>query len=581
MFDPKNPEKLNERYERLEQLRQLPGDLLGGLPAMLERKAVYFPREIADGWPITKKNITVDPYLNRISRLTLFNMFKEGINDQLVGRVFAKKVKWSADTPKAIAGDHKANVHGFVDDVDGKATNAHVFLRRRFRNAVAKGLDGVLVEYPTTPNAGERSVAEERQSGLRPYWRPYASSAIWDWEYALVGGTERLVYLKLRDIWTSPANGEKYPALRVFYADGVNPVRFEVWANLAKSADGSTAMTSGKKYDLVFSGLRTPHIEIPFVPIATDGDEPMEAEPELVDAAWLNLAHMRKTGAVDNSQHQINFPIRWMSGITLEEAKKQLEDGTSSDRLWVSPAPGGQFGITEPTGTSWNAAENTIAAIEKRIEKLISKPLERESSQPMTAQGEANSEAARLSRLEAWVQGLTDSVNTLLFFTAVDTGDVKPNAEGGWGSVDFNVNWTKAQRDIEMVKLAWELVGAGQYPSELAFSISSDIGLVPEDVTFEQFAAMLEKDAQKAPRLFGPAMQLPGGGVMPGQPAMPPMDRFKIGDRVRVREGKAHDAMTSMKEGTVVEDEDGALGIKFDGMAEVHRWYTSSELEKA
>ena len=333
MFDPANPEKKHPCYARLEQLRQLPDDLLGGLPAILDRKAVYFPREIADGFPVTEKGITVDPYLNRMGRVTLFNMFKEGINDQLVGRVFARKVRWSEDTPAEIAGDPESKTIGFVDDVDGKATNAHVFLRRRFRNAVAKGLDGVLVEYPSTARVGERSIEDERRQGLRPYWRPYASSAVWDWDYRMIGGHETLVYLKLRDTWTDPESGEKVPALRIFTADRVNFVQVEVWAETKRGTGAAKP-----QYALVWSGLRTPHVEIPFVPIATDGDEPIEAEPELVDAAWLNLAHCRKPSAVDNSQHQINFPMLAISGITLEEAKAQIADGVGSHRAWIIPA---------------------------------------------------------------------------------------------------------------------------------------------------------------------------------------------------------------------------------------------------
>lgn len=55
----------------------------------------------------------------------------------------------------------------------------------------------------------------------------------------------------------------------------------------------------------------------------------------------------------------------------------------------------------------------------------------------------------------------------------------------------------------------------------------------------------------------------------------------KIGDRVRVREGMAHDRMTDGVDGTVREISTPAIGITFDGMDGVHKWYVASELQSA
>lgn len=54
-----------------------------------------------------------------------------------------------------------------------------------------------------------------------------------------------------------------------------------------------------------------------------------------------------------------------------------------------------------------------------------------------------------------------------------------------------------------------------------------------------------------------------------------------VGDRVKVKPEKAHDSMTKGKVGTVKEIKTPALGIKFDGMAEMHKWYIEDEVEKA
>ena len=54
---------------------------------------------------------------------------------------------------------------------------------------------------------------------------------------------------------------------------------------------------------------------------------------------------------------------------------------------------------------------------------------------------------------------------------------------------------------------------------------------------------------------------------------------LKVGDRVKVRAGAEHNSMTKDKTGTIKEIGTPALGIVFDGMSDVHRWYTEAELD--
>ncbi len=56
---------------------------------------------------------------------------------------------------------------------------------------------------------------------------------------------------------------------------------------------------------------------------------------------------------------------------------------------------------------------------------------------------------------------------------------------------------------------------------------------------------------------------------------------YNVGDRVQVKPGKEHDTMIKDKKGTIVEIRTPALGIKFDGMAMVHKWYTDDEVKPA
>lgn len=53
---------------------------------------------------------------------------------------------------------------------------------------------------------------------------------------------------------------------------------------------------------------------------------------------------------------------------------------------------------------------------------------------------------------------------------------------------------------------------------------------------------------------------------------------YSVGDRVKVKAGKEHDSMTKDKNGTIKQIGTPALGIQFDGMPDVHRWYVDDEV---
>ena len=57
--------------------------------------------------------------------------------------------------------------------------------------------------------------------------------------------------------------------------------------------------------------------------------------------------------------------------------------------------------------------------------------------------------------------------------------------------------------------------------------------------------------------------------------------KYKVGDRVKIKSGKNHDSMSKDKTGTIKEISTEALGIKFDGMTETHKWYVDEEVDKA
>lgn len=484
------PYEASTKQQALEVQRSIARDLMAGLPALLAKKETYLPREPME-LPVTLSNgVEIDPYENRCKRARLANLFRDGILS-LVDRAFGKKVKLTKETPLVIAGDAKRGLKGFQDDVDLKGTNLHVFLRRRCRTSAAEGVDFVLVDYPESGADGTQSVEEVKRSGLRPYWRTYSPANVLDWHFESIGGgAPRLVYLLLRD-WES-RDGKRYEVRREFLAGDPKTGVFAQWRVLKKATD----TTSQKPEWIVLrEGFRRPHFDIPFVPIPTDADEPFDAEPPMIDAAHLTLAHFRKSSDLDNAQHAVGFPIFYVSGVSINEFQEQIKAaGHSSSRFYVLPQPGGQAGFAEPSGSSWAHLETSLDKIEKQVSSIMAEPERRQTAAPLTATGEAKEDVKHVSQLEAWVQQWKDAANLLLYYTAIDYGEVKPGADRGWGGVEITLNLASPAANVDTSRHAHELVDLGVQSRRSAFRVSQGAGAIPDDTTFEDEQRAIEEE---------------------------------------------------------------------------------------
>lgn len=114
----------------------------------------------------------------------------------------------------------------------------------------------------------------------------------------------------------------------------------------------------------------------------------------------------------------------------------------------------------------------------------------------------------------------------------------------------------------------------------------------------EAALAMAEAEDEQARRggefLGAPGPMMPVDESTPGMPPTPlatgarmsrgpgtPPSMYRVGDGVQVADGMEHDAMTRKKAGVVRVVGTPALGIEFDGMAGVHKWYVDEEVEPA
>ena len=156
---------------------ELAGALLGGTTAMRNAGATYLPK-----WPKEDH----DTWLSRKAVSVLFPAYKRTV-ETLTGKPFSKPVTVGEDVPPIIA--------PWLMDIDLQGRNLDVFLSDQMETALGYGLSGILVEFPTRPE-DVRTLADERQAGLRPYWVHIKPTQILGWRAQRVGGEWRLMQLR-------------------------------------------------------------------------------------------------------------------------------------------------------------------------------------------------------------------------------------------------------------------------------------------------------------------------------------------------------------------------------------------------
>lgn len=504
MPDKSTPATTSRAYDRLEILRKPCRDLKAGWAAVTDpaNAAVYLPREAMEVPVPNPKGGWIDPWLNRIKRARLTPFFRDAV-DALSGKAFSKEPKPSADMPEQL--------QEFLEDVDLQGNDFAVFALDRCANSVAEGIDFVLVDYPAVPATEVRSKEDDKRSGLAPFWCAYSAGSVIAWKAEKRGGNMRLLEVRLKETVTeSDGYGEAcVDQIRGFFAgnpDASDDTRFVSWVIWRKNAND--------EWFVFAEGIRRPQVDIPLVDVSTDATGFFEASPPLYDLAQLNLAHLRKCSDLDSAQHQVGFPVLSWSGVSVEEATKQLNGGLGSNRFFISPQTGGGMEYVEPQGSSWDALEKSIETISQDCARAASDPLLSSSPGNLTATGEAIRASKASSKFGAWVSRWEDAFSMLLMYTAIDLQIVAPGAEDGWGSIELNKTFLPTDRNIEGARLAVDRNNAGKLSDETTFTVLQAAEVIPDGVEYEDEQARLRQQAPalgeigRGPQMVRRVMQL-------------------------------------------------------------------------
>lgn len=396
-----NPATPSSDYEAMAPYWRQVNALMGGVAAMRDAGKTYLPKYEAE---------TEDAYEDRRKGARFTNIFRD-IVENLAQRPFKSEVVLDDDAPGVLS--------EYVEDVDGKGNNLHVFAASVFFDGIANAVDYILVDH--APTRGGMTVAEERRQGVRPFWVRYPAESVLAAYTAQVAGREEFVHVRLREDMTERDGWKEvhHERVRIFnrepLADGqYGPATWELWE---KSEKGEWTPVEGQAGPVTLG-------VIPLVPFVTGRRiGGWRFYPPMRDAADLQIEYYQQENALKNAKLLTAFPMLAGNGVSPEYG----DDGKPMP-LIVGPstvlyAPGGDGGsasweFVEPGATSLKFLADDLEATARELRELGRQPLTAQSGN-LTVVTTAFAAQKGNSAVQAWALSLKDALENALRYTAM------------------------------------------------------------------------------------------------------------------------------------------------------------------
>lgn len=433
------PASPSAAYQKMAPVWKKVQTVLDGTTAMRKAGEDYLPRYENEG---------DQAYKARREGAVLFNISDRTLKSW-VGRPFSDPVHQGEDVPD--------DVVELLKDVDMQGNDITVFARNWFSEGLAKAFAHVLVEMPRPDEdpERERTVADDLEEGVRPYWSLITPENLIFASGYVVNSREILTHIRIRECETVRDGWEEREVKRIrIYDRDENGVSVSLWE----------LENEGQKDEKwVEKQAQTP-IDISRIPLVTfyaDRQGLMYGKSPIEDLVDLNISHWQSKSDQNNILTVSRFPILAASGITEDESKVLLGPRCL---LWAKN-PDAKFYYVEHKAASIGAGRQDLLDLEEQMAEYGAEFLRKRPGN-VTATARALDSAESTSPLQDAAMRFNDALEQAMDLTAewmnVETVGTVTVA------VDFGPEEI-AREDLDAVKEARRLrdLSRRQYLAEL------------------------------------------------------------------------------------------------------------------
>ena len=377
-WDNQGPATPNHAFAAMYERWELPIYLMGGTLAMREARQQWLPQE---------KGEEDDLYYNRLKRTVLYGAYSKTIKT-------LSSLPFNA--PVQVVGA-PAELDYLLQEANGNDESLEAFCEKLLADLLVYGIAHILVEYPTVE--GEKSLLEEREENIRPYFSRVDPLKLISWKTTLLGSKNILDEIRIfEDVVEDDPENEWSET----YARQVRVIRPDT-IDLYKTDDMSNQGTNYVLNQSMPNSLE----KVGLVTIYGNKTGYMQAAPMLEELAWLNLRHYQKLSDLDNIEHVANVPFAFMKGVPAEELDNIV---IGAHRVLKSTSEKADIKYVEHSGAAIGKSQESIQQLESRMLAMGAKMVEAKVATRETAKGKSIDTAESTSILQNLVIDLEQGI---------------------------------------------------------------------------------------------------------------------------------------------------------------------------
>jgi hypothetical protein len=422
MDKPKEVDAQHKDYAANAELLGKYTAVMGGSKGVREGATKYLPKYPAE---------TADDYAARLRGATIDGVVMEGV-EGLTGKVFHEDPDLSAVKIDA----------AILENIDNKGNKFAVFARDSFK----AGFDGssvIIVDAPKLDD-GEtvQSLEDERNKGIRPYWRLYRAKDATNWMWDTDPQTKKtklvlLVLRECREVPDGPFGVKEVEYFRV-YRDTNGIITQELWR---KKQQGEDERFNGQNFIMEWR-IAMPKLKA--IPAAIIGE--LGSKPWVANEAELEIKGYQKESSYDSIEY-LSLPIPVFKGRPADMIGKPMPYGPSvaadisveGDAFYMQIDAGG---LTVLKATI-DGIKQEIAG---KLDALSQETMPQGDAQ--TATEVVSDDSKSQARLIVWAQQAEDAFNRALQFT----GQFMGMGEDAAGVVELRPAWKVLKEEAVLQK---------------------------------------------------------------------------------------------------------------------------------
>lgn len=401
--------------------------LLGGTERLRQEGETYLPRYAEE---------EADDYQNRLERSVLTNFFRKSLRT-LGAKPFIRPMSIKKDTLAS-------GLEPLLEDCDLEGNSLHVFSHRAFKLGLGKGLSHILVDFPRVASPDGTALGQQ-SSGARPYFRMIAPENVIAAYADNVNGEERYTHVRIRS--QAVRRVSQFGEGMVETILVMEPGRNELWVLVDPEKE------LWRKDDEWNTG-------IDFVPLVTYYSERtgfLEAEPPLLDVAYLNITHWQAMSDQINILSVARFPILAASGVT----NMNDSDYAYPNRIRVGPRqvyttsdPQSRVYYVEHTGAAIASGAAFLADLADQMALLSMELVLRGRAGRITATAHAIDKAEADTALGQMAVDFEEAINQALrYANAWNGGSVEESAGKVQLASDFGLTLRETEEIRELIEM--------------------------------------------------------------------------------------------------------------------------------